>query len=59
MPLVHDGMLYVSTAGSIVNDYDAKTGAHKWSFMPKVPRETLIRACCDAVNCGVARYGDK
>ena len=58
-PLEHDGTLYVSTAWSMVKAYDAKTGALKWSFDPKVPRETLIRACCDAVNRGVALYGDK
>jgi quinohemoprotein ethanol dehydrogenase len=58
-PLMHDGVLYVSTAWSMVKAYDAKTGALKWSYDPKVPRETLIRVCCDAVNRGVAIYGDK
>jgi len=58
-PLVHDGMLYVTTAWSMVKAYDARTGALKWSYDPKVPRETLVRACCDAVNRGVALYGDK
>jgi len=56
-PLMHDGVLYVTTAWSMVKAYDAKTGALKWSFDPKVPRETLVRACCDAVNRGVALYG--
>lgn len=58
-PLMHDGTLYISTAWSIVKAFDAKTGALKWSYDPEVPRETLIRACCDAVNRGVALYGDK
>jgi len=58
-PLVHDGVLYVSTAWSKVFAYDAVTGAPKWSYDPEVPRETLIAACCDAVNRGVALYGDK
>lgn len=58
-PLMHDGVLYVSTAWSLVKAYDAKTGALKWSYDPKVPRETLVRVCCDAVNRGVALYGDK
>src|SRR6188768_1518599 len=40
-PLMHDGVLYVSTAWSKVNAYDAKTGALKWTYDPKVPRETL------------------
>ncbi len=58
-PLVYDGVLYVSTAWSMVKAYDAKTGKPLWAFDPKVPRETLVRACCDAVNRGVALYGDK
>ena len=57
-PLVHDGTLFVSTAWSMVKAYDAKTGAPKWSYDPKVPRDTLQRACCDAVNRGIALYGD-
>ena len=58
-PLVHDGVLYVTTAWSLVKAYDAKTGKPLWAFDPKVPRDTLVRACCDAVNRGVALYGDK
>jgi alcohol dehydrogenase (cytochrome c)/quinohemoprotein ethanol dehydrogenase len=58
-PLMHAGVLYVSTAWSMVKAYDAKTGALKWSYDPKVPRETLVHVCCDAVNRGVALYGDK
>jgi alcohol dehydrogenase (cytochrome c)/quinohemoprotein ethanol dehydrogenase len=53
-PLMHDGVLYVSTAWSMVKAFDARTGALKWSYDPKVPRETLAIACCDAVNRGVA-----
>lgn len=58
-PLMHDGTLYISTAWSMVKAYDARTGALKWEYDPEVPRETLIRVCCDAVNRGVALYGDK
>jgi quinohemoprotein ethanol dehydrogenase len=58
-PLMYDGTLFVSTAWSMVKAYDAKTGALKWSFDPEVPREALGRVCCDAVNRGVALYGDK
>src|SRR6187455_3785487 len=58
-PLMHDGVLYVSTAWSTVKAFDARTGALKWSYDPEVPRETLPVACCDAVNRGVALYGDK
>ena len=58
-PLVHDGVIFISTAWSMVKAYDAATGKQLWAYDPKVPRETLVRACCDAVNRGVALYGDK
>ena len=58
-PLLHNGVLYVSTAWSMVKAYDATTGKQLWGYDPKVPRETLVRACCDAVNRGVALYGNK
>eukprot|EP01035_Chromulina_nebulosa_P004996 gene4996-6780_t len=44
-PLMHNGTLYVSTAWSMVKAYDAATGKAKWSYDPKVPRDTLARAC--------------
>jgi quinohemoprotein ethanol dehydrogenase len=58
-PLMHNGTIYISTAWSMVKAYNAKTGALKWEYDPKVPRETLSRVCCDAVNRGVALYDDK
>ena len=36
-----------------------RTGKLLWSYDPKVPRETAVKACCDAVNRGVAAWGDK
>jgi alcohol dehydrogenase (cytochrome c)/quinohemoprotein ethanol dehydrogenase len=58
-PLMVDGKLFVSTAWSKVRAFDARTGKPLWSFDPKVPRETLVKACCDAVNRGVAAWGNK
>ena len=58
-PLMHDGVLYTTTAWSMVKAYDARTGALKWSYDPQVPREKLVEVCCDAVNRGVALYGNK
>jgi alcohol dehydrogenase (cytochrome c)/quinohemoprotein ethanol dehydrogenase len=58
-PLVIDGVLYISTAWSLVKAYDAKTGALLWSFDPLVPRELGVRGCCDVVNRGVAAWKGK
>ena len=58
-PLMHDGVLYTTTAWSMVKAYDAATGKLLWAYDPKVPREVLVHVCCDAVNRGVALYGTK
>jgi quinohemoprotein ethanol dehydrogenase len=58
-PLVVDGVMYASTAWSLVKALDAKTGRLLWSYDPKVPREILIKICCDAVNRGVAVWKGK
>jgi alcohol dehydrogenase (cytochrome c)/quinohemoprotein ethanol dehydrogenase len=58
-PLVVDGVMYVSTAWSMVKALDAKTGAQKWAFDPKVPKSRGVYACCDVVNRGVAVWNDK
>ena len=58
-PLVIDGVLYVSTAWSMVKAYDARTGAPLWSYDPGVPRQLGVNACCDVVNRGVAAWNGK
>src|SRR5947209_8783676 len=45
-PLVVDGMMYVSTAWSMVKALNAKTGRLLWSYDPQVPREILVKICC-------------
>ncbi len=55
-PIVVDGVMYVSTAWSMVKAYDAGTGKLLWSYDPQVPRAKLVDVCCDAVNRGVAVY---
>ena len=49
-PIVVDGVMYVSTAWSMVKAFDAATGKLLWAYDPKVPREKLIDVCCDAVK---------
>ncbi len=58
-PIVVDGVLYLSTAWSMVKALDAVTGELLWSYDPQVPREKLVDVCCDAVNRGVAVYKGK
>ncbi len=58
-PLEIDGVLYVSTAWSMVKAYDAKTGKLLWSYDPAVPRALGVKGCCDVVNRGVAAWQGK
>ncbi|MFN7157717.1 MAG: PQQ-binding-like beta-propeller repeat protein, partial [Erythrobacter cryptus] len=58
-PLVIDGKLYLTTAWSKVKAFDAVTGKPLWSYDPKVPGETAVKACCDVVNRGLGAWGDK
>jgi quinohemoprotein ethanol dehydrogenase len=58
-PLVVDGVMYVTSAWSIVHALDARTGARLWVHDPRVDRAVGAKACCDVVNRGVAVYGGK
>ncbi|MCB1842151.1 MAG: PQQ-dependent dehydrogenase, methanol/ethanol family [Halioglobus sp.] len=52
--LVVDGVMYTTSAWSIVHALDARSGALLWTFDPQVPREKAKHTCCDVVNRGVA-----
>ncbi len=59
-PVVVDGVLYITTAWSLVKAYDAKTGEKLWEYDPKVDRASVGQiACCDVVNRGVAAWKGK
>ncbi len=58
-PIVVDGVMYVTSAWSIVYALDAKTGEELWVHEPDVDRSMAIKACCDVVNRGVAVYDGK
>lgn len=58
-PVIVDGVLYQSGPWSKVWAFDAVTGAKLWEFDPEVRKERLVRACCDAVNRGVAVWKGK
>ncbi|KQX23559.1 MULTISPECIES: PQQ-dependent dehydrogenase, methanol/ethanol family [unclassified Sphingomonas] len=53
-PIMVGGVLYVSSAWSKVFAFDARTGRQLWSFDPEVPKPTLAKSCCDAINRGVS-----
>src|SRR6202166_678834 len=55
-PLVKDGVLYMTSAWSLVYAFDAKTGKQLWNYDPKVPKDHAKYVCCDVVNRGVALY---
>ena len=56
-PLMVDGVLYVTSAWSIVYALDARTGKELWVYDPEVDRASGAKSCCDVVNRGVA-YAD-
>jgi PQQ-dependent dehydrogenase (methanol/ethanol family) len=58
-PLIVDGVLYVSTAWSLVKAYDARSGRLLWAYDPQVRRELGVNACCDVGNRGVAAWNHK
>jgi quinohemoprotein ethanol dehydrogenase len=55
-PLVEDGVLYTTSAWSLVYAFDARTGNLLWQYDPKVPKDHDKYVCCDVVNRGVALY---
>ncbi len=55
-PIVVDGVMYTTSAWSIVHALDARTGTKLWTYDPKVAKDKSKHACCDVVNRGVAVY---
>ena len=53
-PIVHDGVIYVSTGWSHVHAIDARSGEELWHYDAKVPKAQLAKTCCGPVNRGVA-----
>lgn len=58
-PLLVDGVLYTTLSWSRVIAVDARTGKLKWAYDPLVHKGKAGEACCDAVNRGVAVWGNK
>lgn len=57
-PIVHDGIMFVTSTWNIVTALDAVTGEVLWKYDPLVDRAQAALGCCDAVNRGVAIWGD-
>ncbi|MCG2841550.1 PQQ-dependent dehydrogenase, methanol/ethanol family [Sandaracinobacter sp. RS1-74] len=53
-PIVHDGVMYVTSSWSILHALDARTGQELWVYDPGADRSVGVDACCDVVNRGVA-----
>jgi PQQ-dependent dehydrogenase (methanol/ethanol family) len=53
-PIVHDGIIYISTGWSHVHAIDARSGEELWHYDAKVPKAQLAKTCCGPVNRGVA-----
>ncbi|HPI49311.1 MAG TPA: PQQ-binding-like beta-propeller repeat protein, partial [Hyphomonadaceae bacterium] len=58
-PIIVDGVMYLTTAWSMVKAYDIKTGAKLWQYDPDVTKNKAADACCDVVNRGVAAWKGK
>ncbi len=58
-PIVVDGVMYVTSAWSLVYALDARTGAELWVYDPAVDKRVAVNACCDVVNRGVGVYDGK
>jgi PQQ-dependent dehydrogenase (methanol/ethanol family) len=58
-PIVVDGVMYTTSAWSLVYALDAATGKLLWSYDPQVPKEWGVHACCDVVNRGAAVWKGK
>ncbi len=57
-PLVVGRTLYQTGPWSVVYAFDAVTGKQRWTYDPEVDGGTARKACCDAVNRGVAVADD-
>ena len=55
-PLVHNGVIYISTGWSHVHALDARSGEQLWHYDASVAKSQLARTCCGPVNRGVALW---
>ncbi|MEM7017837.1 MAG: PQQ-dependent dehydrogenase, methanol/ethanol family [Pseudomonadota bacterium] len=58
-PLIVDGVMYTTTAWSMVYAVDAASGEVLWRYDPEVAGQKAVDACCDVVNRGAAVWQGK
>jgi alcohol dehydrogenase (cytochrome c) len=58
-PLVHDGVMYVTSSHGRTFAVDAKSGSMIWQYNHQLPEDVGKYMCCDIGNRGAALYGDK
>ncbi|MDG2060260.1 MAG: PQQ-dependent dehydrogenase, methanol/ethanol family [SAR86 cluster bacterium] len=58
-PIVVDGVMFTTSAWSVVYALNAATGELLWKYDPLVDKEWGYNACCDVVNRGVAVWEGK
>ena len=58
-PIVVDGVMYTTSAFSIVYAFDAASGKLLWKYDPKVAKTAARDGCCGPVNRGVAVWNGK
>ncbi|MGD0436619.1 MAG: PQQ-binding-like beta-propeller repeat protein [Bryobacteraceae bacterium] len=57
MPLVFDGVMYITEPPSDVTAIDLRTGRPIWSYRRVLPKGVIV--CCGQVNRGVAALDDQ
>ena len=58
MPLVVDGVIFLTTSWNHVFAIDARTGAELWHYQRRLPPAEGLSYCCGPANRGVAIYKD-
>ena len=58
MPLVVDGVIFLTTAWDHVFAIDARTGAEIWHYQRRLPATNDLSFCCGPSNRGVSIWND-
>lgn len=56
MPLVSDGIMYITTPDTAVEALDARSGRQVWRYQYRIPKHA--KYCCGMLNRGLAMLGN-